>query len=170
MWQKIETWINRIGKSAAWLLLVMVLLTVVITILRYFFSLGWIWLQELVVWMHGVVIMLTIAYALVSDAHVRVDVFYRQHSDRYRAIIDALGTVFFLIPVCLLIAWMSTGYVFNTWQRLESSVEAGGLPFPFVPLLKTTLLIMPVLLLLAGVARLSRDLKMLRSSTNERTG
>ena len=53
-----------------------------VVVLRYVFSIGWIWLQELVTWMHAMVFLLVAPYALSEDSHVRVDVFYRQWSER----------------------------------------------------------------------------------------
>ena len=66
---------NALGKTISWLTLLMVLLTFVIVVLRKYFDLGWIWLQESVTWMHAVVFMLAAAYTLNADEHVRVDIF-----------------------------------------------------------------------------------------------
>ena len=62
------------GKAAAWLTLFMVIVTFVVVVMRRFFDVGFIWVQESVVWMHAVVFMLGAAYTLRDEEHVRVDV------------------------------------------------------------------------------------------------
>jgi len=133
------------GKAAAWLTVVMVLLTFVIVVLRYGFNLGWIWLQESLTYLHVTVFMLVAAWALQQDGHVRVDIFYAKMPDRKRAVVDLLGTLLFLVPFCIFVLVMAWPYVANSWKLLETSREAGGLPLVF--LLKSLILVMPVLLL-----------------------
>ena len=133
------------GKTAAWLTLVMVLLTFAIVILRYGFSLGWIWLQESLTYLHVTVFMVVAAWTLQQDGHVRVDIFYSKMSEHSRAMVDLLGTLLFLVPFCLFILVTAWPYVGSSWKLLEASREAGGLPLVF--LLKSLILIMPVLLL-----------------------
>ena len=131
---------NRaIGKGAATLTVVMVLVTFVIVVLRYGFNLGWIWLQEMVTWMHAAVFLLAAAYTFSEDAHVRVDVFYRNWSQRTKNKVDLIGNVFCLCPLALLLLVGSLDYVSASWEMKESSREAGGLAYPFIPLLKTLL-------------------------------
>ena len=119
------------GKAAAWLTVVMVLLTFVIVILRYGFNLGWIWLQESVTYLHVTVFMVVTAWALQQDGHVRVDIFYAKMPDHKRAIVDLLGTLLFLVPFCIFILVAAWPYVANSWKLLETSREAGGLPLVF---------------------------------------
>ncbi|SVC15426.1 uncharacterized protein METZ01_LOCUS268280, partial [marine metagenome] len=76
------------GQAAAWLTLVMVLATFIIVILRYAFDIGAIWLQESVIWMHGMVFMLGAAYTLQREEHVRVDVFYCKMSQKHQAVVN----------------------------------------------------------------------------------
>ncbi len=70
-----------LGRLISWLVLIMVITVFGIVILRYVFSVGWIWLQELVTWMHAVVFLLTAGYTLSEDAHVRVDVLGANDND-----------------------------------------------------------------------------------------
>ncbi|MBT8095373.1 MAG: TRAP transporter small permease subunit [Gammaproteobacteria bacterium] len=144
--------------------LFMVVVTFVVVILRKTFNVGFIWLQETVVWMHAFVFMLGAAYTLHAEEHVRVDIFYRDMSPRRRAWIDLVGVMIFLLPVCAFLAWTSFEFVTQSWSIRESSREAGGLPFPFVPLLKTILLLMPLTLALQGMSLLLKSLARLRES------
>jgi len=140
------------GRVIAWLMLPMVVVTFVIVILRYMFDLGWIWMQESVVWMHAAVFMLAAAYTLKRDEHVRVDIFYRGMSTERKALVDIVGTLIFLLPVAGFIVITSWDYVVVSWSIHEGSREAGGLPYPFVPLLKSLIPLTALLLLAQGVA------------------
>ena len=140
------------GRLVAWLTLPMVIVTMVIVVLRYLFDLGWIWMQESVVWMHAAVFMLAAAYTLKHDEHVRVDIFYREMSEARKAWVNLMGTVIFLLPVCVFLIWTSIDYVQVSWSIREGSREAGGLPYPFVPLLKSLIPVTALLLALQGVA------------------
>ena len=151
---RLELFSEWTGRIVAWLTLPMVVLTFVVVVLRYAFDLGWIWMQESIVWMHAAVFMLAAAYTLRRDEHVRVDIFYRKLDARRRAIVDALGTVVLLLPMMIFLIVVSLDYVTTSWSIREGSREAGGLPYPFVPLLKSIIPVTALLLALQGVARL----------------
>ena len=150
------------GKLSSWLTVIMVIVTVVVVVMRYVFDAGAVWLQESVVWMHAVVFMIGAAYTLQQDEHVRVDIFYRNMSEKRRAWVDLLGTLLFLLPLCGFLGYKAWDFVAVSWQLAESSREPGGMPYPFVPLLKSVLLLMPVLLAVQGVSMLGRALRTLR--------
>ena len=150
------------GRITSWLTILMVIVTVVIVVMRYLFDAGAVWLQESVVWMHAVVFMVGSAYTLQQDEHVRVDIFYRDMSERRRAWIDLLGTLLFLLPLCIFLGYKSWDFVVVSWQLGESSREPGGMPYPFVPLLKSVLLVMPLLLGVQGVSMLLRAMQFIR--------
>ena len=152
-----------IGRAASWLTLLMVIVTFVVVVMRYAFDAGYIWIQESVVWMHAMVFMLGAAYTLHEEEHVRVDVFYRSMGPRRRAWVDLVGVILFLLPVCVFLAWNSWEFVLQSWRIGESSREPGGLPYPFLPLLKSALLLMPLTVALQGLSFLLRSLRTLRS-------
>lgn len=164
----IGAYIDRIsiatGRVAAWLTLAMVLVTFVIVVMRYVFDVGLIWLQETLTWLHAVVFMLGAAYTMQQEEHVRVDIFYRNMSTRKRAWVNLLGVVFFVFPMCAFFVWASWDYVAASWAIGEVSRNAGGLPFPFVPLLKSALIVMPLAVALQGVSLLLRSLTGIRGS------
>jgi len=74
----------------------------------------------------GVLTLFGGTYALHHDTHVRVDLVYHRLSPRGRAIIDILGHVIFLIPFCLLVAWLSKHFVTMAYLSGEHS-NYGGL-------------------------------------------
>ena len=151
-----------VGRGAAWLTLFMVVVTFVIVVLRYVFDIGFIWLQESVIWMHAAVFMLGAAYTLREEEHVRVDVFYRDMSERRRAWVDLIGVLIFLLPLCVFLAWNSFDFVLQSWKIGESSREPGGLPFPFLPMLKSVILLMPITVSLQGLSLFLRSLARVR--------
>ena len=153
--ERINVWI---GRAIAWLTLAMVLVTFTVVVLRYLFDVGWIWLQESVTWMHATVFMLGAAYTLARDEHVRVDVFYRQAGERRQALTNLLGTALFLVPVAIFLLWTSLDYVTASWEIREGSREAGGLPYPVVPLVKSLIPVTALLLLLQAIVLGARNL------------
>ena len=152
--------VSAAGKSAAWLILVMTLLTFLIVLLRYGFNQGWIWMQESVTYLHAAVFMVAAAWTLQTDDHVRVDIFYRVQSRRYRLWVNLLGTTLFLVPFCLFLLYYGWDYVSSSWAVRESSPEPGGLPL--VWLLKSLVLVLPALLLLQAGVTISHCLGALR--------
>ena len=152
-----------LGKASAWLTLFMVLVTFVIVVMRYVFDAGLIWLQESVIWMHAFVFMIGAAYTLQQEAHVRVDIFYREMSPERRALVDLIGIIVFLLPLCALLAWKAMDFVVVSWKLQEASRESGGLPYPLIPLLKSILVVMPITVGLQGVSLLMRSVRTLRS-------
>jgi TRAP-type mannitol/chloroaromatic compound transport system permease small subunit len=148
------------GRTVSWATLLMVLTTFLVVILRYAFDLGWIALQESVSFLHAAAFMLGAAYTLKHQGHVRVDIFYQKMSPRGRAWVDLLGTLLLLFPVCGFIFWIGWEYVLNSWDVMEGSREAGGLPGVF--LLKSLILLLPLTLGLQGMASLLRNIMLLR--------
>lgn len=155
--QLLENIIGRIGKLASWLTLWMVVVLFAVVVLRYVFSIGWVAMQEVVLWLHATAFLLTAAWTLSKDGHVRVDVFYREFSSRRKAWVDLIGTILFLFPVAGFLLYSSVPYVLRSWAIQESSFEAGGLPGLF--LLKSLIPIAALLLLLQGVVILYKQIR-----------
>lgn len=135
----VERAIIRTGEWVAWLTFVMTVVTCLVAVLRYGLSLGWIWLQETITWMHAAVFLLAAGYTLARDEHVRVDIFYREMSPRRQALVNLSGCALFLLPLSAGLLLGSLDYVQTSWLIQESSREAGGLIYPFPSLLKTLL-------------------------------
>lgn len=148
---------DAVGRAASWLTFVMVIATFVIVVLRYAFGTSFIWLQESLIWMHAVVFMIGASYTLQHDEHVRVDIFYRDMSNKRRALVNAFGVLLFVFPLCVFIFYQSFDYVTAAWSLREISRDAGGLPYPAIPLLKSLLLLMPLTVGLQGLALLLRS-------------
>ena len=149
------------GRLVSWITLLMVLVTCGVVIARYVFGVGSIALQESVMYMHGIVFMLGIAFTLKEQGHVRVDVLHEKLSLKVRTIIDIAGAVLFLLPVSIFIFWTSLDYVGFAWSLKESSAQPGGLPGVF--LIQTLIPIMAALLALQGVAEIIKGIVTLTS-------
>jgi len=141
---------RRVGHVVSWLALFLVLVQFVIVVLRYVFGIGSIWLQESLLYSHGFLFTLAAGYTLLHDAHVRVDVFYREARPKTKAIVDLCGAVAFLLPVCIVIWWLGWPFVAASWAVLEGSPETSGIQGVY--LLKTAILGFALLLGLQAVS------------------
>ena len=94
---------------------------------RYLFKSGSIALQEMEWHLFSVMFLLGISYALKEDGHVRVDLIYDTLNKKKQAIINIVGTVVFLIPFSLLIAFGSIDFVAEAYNVGEISGDPGGL-------------------------------------------
>ncbi len=152
--------INKtIGRYTAWLILGIVLLQFLIVLMRYIFGVGSIFVQEMIIYQHGFVIMISAAFTLFIDGHVRLDIFYRVANVRIKSIINITGVICFLFPMCIIVWIYSWPYVFQSWRVFEGSKETSGIPGVF--LLKTTVLIFAVLLFLQGISLLIKSFSQL---------
>ena len=103
--------------------------------------------------------MVGAGYTLLHNDHVRVDVFYRPASHRFKAWVDLFGSLLLMLPVLGLVFFVSYEYVIDSWTRLEESREAGGLPGLF--LLKSVILIYTLVLGLQGLSLAGRSVLVL---------
>jgi TRAP-type mannitol/chloroaromatic compound transport system permease small subunit len=156
-----------VGRGLSWLTLGMVLVTFGVVVLRYVFGLGWTVLQESIVYMHATVFMACAGFALVHNGHVRCDVFYGSATPRSKAIIDIIGTLVFLIPMCVLIGWVGWPYAADSWAVLEGSPE-GRMGIPAVFLLKSLVLVFALLLFLQAISLLLQSALLLAGATTSR--
>ena len=154
--------LNRlVGHTVPWLTLGMVLVTFTIVILRHFFGRGWVWMQEVALYMHALTFLLAAGYALARDAHVRVDILYRPMGERGKALVDLGGSLLLLIPCCLVMCYQSLPFVANSWAVFEGSKDGGGLEAVY--LLKTAIPLCFLLLLLQAISIIHRSAQTLKA-------
>ncbi len=139
-----------IGRVVAWLALGMVLIQVIVVVMRYVFGLSILMMQESIWYMHAIVFLVAAGYTLLHNAHVRVDILYGNVGPRRKAWIDLLGVAFILLPVCVMVWWVSWPYVVAAWAVREGSVEVSGIQGVY--LLKTCMLIFAGTLGIQGVS------------------
>lgn len=145
---------NQIFLWARWLALWLVVVQFAVVVLRYAFGLGFIFLQESLLYFHGTLFLIAASGALLHEGHVRIDVFYRSMGAQGKAWVDFVGTYVFLIPVIVVIAAASTPYVSASWSVMEGSKETSGIPAIFV--LKTMILVFAGLMFLQALSFASR--------------
>ena len=150
-----------IGRYISWLIIIMVIVQIIIVLSRYIFGLGFIKLQELMIYMHGSLFTISAGYTLLYDEHVRVDSFYREATDKYKSLVNIFGTLFLLFPFILVTFLTSFPYVKRSWKILEGSPETSGLNATY--LFKTVLIIFPFLLLLQAIVIFTNSIKSLRN-------
>ena len=150
--RSIDTFNEWVGRVAAWLVLIMVLIVFYSVITRYLFSINSVAVQELQWHLFALIFLLGAAYTLKHDEHVRVDIIYQSRwmNDRRRAWINLIGGCFLLIPFCLLVIITSYPFVYTSIISGEGSPDPGGLPYRF--LLKAAIPIGFGLLMLQGIA------------------
>jgi TRAP-type mannitol/chloroaromatic compound transport system permease small subunit len=119
-------------------------------------------MQESVRFMYAGVFLLCAGYTLQKDKHVRVDVLYLNMSERKRAIVDLLGSLFLLLPVCFVIFYYSWSYVINSWVQMEGSIEERGLHLVFI--MKTFIWLFSFLVSLQSIATIINSFHIIKSS------
>lgn len=131
---------------------IMFILVIVNILLRYIFNINFIFMQELVMYLHAFIFLFGISICLKENSHVRIDVFSNKLDAKAKKYIEVLGTVFLIIPFCLFVLYESTPIIIRSWEMLESSGEPGGLPFIYI--LKSAIYVFAILLLIQALGRL----------------
>ncbi|WP_244630307.1 TRAP transporter small permease subunit [Nitratireductor aestuarii] len=149
-----------IGNVFAWLSLAIVVLCFAIVVQRYLFSTSIIWMRDLYVWMNGALFTAVAGFALLRGDHVRVDILYRPASRRWKATVDLIGVVLFLLPFCWLVWVYGWPFVVRSWRIYEASPNIGGMTHYYI--LKTFILGFAVLVALQGIAMALRSVLVLR--------
>ena len=159
---RIERFVDRVGRAVSWLALVIVVLMSVNVVLRYLFSIGSVWAQELEWHLLVPLILFGSSYALRHGEHVRVDIVYGRFSSRTKVAVDLVSSML-VIAVSALFIWFSLHYVQQAYVIDEGSPDPGGLPHRY--LLKALLPVGFALLLAQGVAGVLGSLDKLRRGT-----
>ncbi|MEP6656950.1 MAG: TRAP transporter small permease subunit [Betaproteobacteria bacterium] len=118
---------ERFGQLLYWIILAMVLISAGNAVVRKAFNWSSNSLLEIQWYLFSAVFLLGAGYTLLRNEHVRIDVIAGRLSKRAQAWIDIIGTVFFLLPMALLIGWLAWPVFVDTWQRNEVSTNSGGL-------------------------------------------
>jgi len=126
--QGIERAVDMVGRVASWLALVIVVLMAVNVVLRYLFSIGSVWAQELEWHLLAPLILFGIPYALLKGEHVRVDVLYAGFSERNQLVVDVVSQVLGIL-IAAAFVWLSLAYVQQSFEIGEKSPDPGGLEY-----------------------------------------
>ena len=145
-----------IGYLCAFFVFSMVIVVFTVVVLRYGFNIGFIWMQEVYVWLHSFVFMLGAGFTYLANEHVRIDVFYREASKKYKATVDLFGNIFLLLPFLYIIWNYSYPFVYRSFLMGEVSREAGGMPALYI--LKSAILWFCLVLFLQLVSNVIKSI------------
>ena len=157
--RQIDTLTERIGKSAIWIVLIVVLVSTGNAVMRYAFNYSSNALLEIQWYLFGLIFLLCSGYTLLRNEHVRIDLLSAKLSKRGRTWIDILGILFFLMPMAIAILVLSWPVFLHAFESNEMSNSAGGL------IVWPARLMIPVgfaLLILQGVSELIKRIGFLR--------
>lgn len=152
----IEALVDRIGALTAWIALVMIGLVATNVLLRYAFSFGSVWAQELEWHLLAALILLGMSHALQRGENVRVDLFYARYSPLGKRVVDVVSALL-LITVGLLFIGLALGYVEQSRSIHEASPDPGGIALRW--LVKALIPLGYALLVLQQLAQLVRLLQ-----------
>ena len=128
---------------------IMFIIVLINILLRYLFNINYIFLQELVMYMHAFIFLFGISICLKEDTHVRIDIFSSKLGVGYRKLIDQIGLIILIIPFCVFVIYESTSMITRSWTMLEGSSEPGGLPIVFI--LKSSIYLFSFLLFIQAI-------------------
>ena len=150
---------EKLGRWAQWLILAAVIISTGNAIVRKAFNYSSNGLLEIQWYLFAGVFLFGAAYTLMHNEHVRIDVISGRFSKRTQTWIEVFGTVFFLLPMTLMILWLSVPFALHSMQSGEMSVNAGGL------ILWPVKMLLPIgftLLTLQGISELVKRLAFLQ--------
>lgn len=157
---------RRVGRAVTWLILLAVIVSAANATIRKLFNVSsnaWLELQW---YLFGAVFLLAAGYTLLKNEHVRVDVLASRFSRRTQIKIEIFGVLFFLLPMALIIMWLSWPVFIDAFVNNEQSSNAGGLVrWP-------AKLIIPIgfaLLVAAGISHLIKCIGFLRGECPDPT-
>ncbi len=152
---------DNIANGLLYILIVLIVLVFSTVFFRYVFNMSYIIIQEIIMYLHALIFMFGISYALKENSHVKIDVLYNSLNKRTQRVISIAGLVSFILPTALFIIYVSIDMVTQSWMILEGSSEAGGLNLVFI--LKSLIPISGVLVFLQGISELIKHIRVSRS-------
>jgi len=157
--QLLESIVSRVGKLVSWLSLLLIVIIVIDVFLRYTFNITSSASFEIEWHLFGMLFLLSAGWAFQNDKHVRVDVFYQNFSEKTKAVVNLLGTIVLLLPLCYIGFVESTQFTIASYQIGETSPDPGGLPGRFI--IKSMIPLGFFFLGLQGIAVVLRSIKTL---------
>ena len=152
---------DNIANGLLYILIALILLVFSTVFFRYVFNMSYIIIQEIIMYLHALIFMFGISYALKENSHVKIDVLYNTLNKKAQRVISIAGLVSFILPTALFIIYISIDMTTQSWVILEGSSEAGGLNLVFI--LKSLIPISGVLIFLQGISELIKHIRVSRS-------
>ena len=146
--------ITRIGNAVSWIWIVLLGVIVINVFMRYALGEGRIEFEEIQWHLYSIGFMIGLGYAVVHDAHIRVDIVHERLSPLTRAWIDLYGILLFVLPFVVLMLVYAVPFIADSFITSETSPSPGGLPYRW--LIKSMMFVGFALLGAAAVSRLTR--------------
>ena len=127
----IDLFTDLVGRLTSWLALGLALVMGANVLLRYGFSIGFIWAQELEWHIMVPICLFGMSYALLHGEHVRVDVLFASFSPRTKQLVNVLSALLAMI-FALIVIYLSIHYVRQSWDVNEGSANPGGMDYRYV--------------------------------------
>jgi TRAP-type mannitol/chloroaromatic compound transport system permease small subunit len=127
----IDRFVDLVGRASAWLALLIALVMGANVLLRYGFSIGSIWMQELEWHIMVPICLFGMSYALLKGEHVRVDVLFQYFSPRNKHLVDVI-TALLGMTFAALVIWLAAPYVWQSWSIGEGTANPGGIEHRYI--------------------------------------
>lgn len=127
----IDAFVDLVGRLTSWIALVLALLMGGNVLLRYGFSLGWIWAQELEWHLFVPICLFGMSYAQRHGDHVRVDVLYANFAPRTKCAVEVIAALLGM-ALSVLVIWFAIPYFWQSWSIGEGTANPGGLDYRYV--------------------------------------
>ena len=127
----IDRFTDLVGRATSWLALLIALVMGANVLLRYGFSIGFIWSQELEWHILVPICLFGMSYALLHGEHVRVDVLFQSFSPRTKHAVDIAAAILGMV-LSILVILLSIHYVMQSWNANEGSANPGGIDYRYI--------------------------------------
>jgi TRAP-type mannitol/chloroaromatic compound transport system permease small subunit len=127
----IDAFTDLVGRATSWLALGIALVMGANVLMRYMFSIGFIWAQELEWHIFVPICLFGMSYALLHKEHVRVDVLFQYFSERNKHRVDIVAA-FISMALCIIVIRLSIPYVYQSWSIGEGTANPGGIEYRYI--------------------------------------
>jgi len=158
----IDKFILTIGHGTAWFNVALVALILIQVVMRYMFGIGSVALEEAQWHLYGIAVMFGISYAVVTDAHIRLDLAYQKFSPRTKAWVEIFTLLLLVMPMVIVLFLHGLDFVESSWRVSERSRSPMGLPWRWA--IKSVIPIGMSLYGLAAISRIVRSIALLIST------
>ena len=127
----IDAFVDLVGRATSWLALGIALVMGANVLMRYAFSYGFIWAQELEWHLFIPICLFGMSYALLHGEHVRVDVVFQYFTPRNKHLVEVISAVI-CMAFCVIVVWLSVPYVYQSWSIGEGTANPGGIDYRYI--------------------------------------
>ena len=127
----IDAFVDLVGRATSWLALGIALVMGANVLMRYAFSYGFIWAQELEWHIFVPICLFGMSYALLHGEHVRVDVLFQYFAPRNKHLVEIISS-FISMAFCVIVIWLSIPYVYQSWSIGEGTANPGGIDYRYI--------------------------------------